>query len=210
VLVLMSMARAHVAAMLGDPTPREMDRLGWNPIKHVDPVGTLAVPAALALLHAPVFGWGKSLPIDERNFPRPRGDIAVVAVSGPLVALLIGSLSALALAAVAGPQGAGPEGALPGYLFDCLAALLITSCVLAIFNLLPIPGFAGGKIIEALLPRKAADEFATLGQYSLYILIALIVVMPMLSPQLDIFRAVVAPLAQAIAGFFLWGAGVGG
>ena len=208
--MLMSMARAHVADMLGDPTPRQLDRLGLNPLKHIDPVGTLAVPAALALIHAPVFGWGKSLPIDARNFPRPRTDMAVVAVSGPAVALLAGSIAAVALAAVAGPDGMGPMGGLSGYLFDCLAALLVTSCVLAVFNLLPIPGFAGGTIVQALLPHKAANDFAAMEQYSMYILIALIVVMPMLSPQLDIFRALVMPIAQAIAGFFLWGAGVGG
>lgn len=208
VLVLMSMARAHVASMLGDPTPRQMDRLGWNPIRHIDPVGTLAVPAALALIQAPVFGWGKSLPIDERNFPRPRTDMAVVALSGPVVALLIGAIAAVAVAAVAGPGGP-PEGGMPGYLFDCLLNLLLTSCMLAVFNLLPIPGFSGGKIVEALLPRKAAADFAAMSQYSLYILVALIVVMPMLSPQLDIFRALVAPFAQLIAQFFLWGAGAG-
>jgi Zn-dependent protease len=192
--------------MLGDPTPRRMDRLGWNPVKHIDPVGTLAVPAALALIHAPVFGWGKSLPIDEHNFPRPRSDMAVVALSGPLVALLVGAIAAVAIAAVVGPGGP-PEGGMPGYLFDCLFALLMTSCMLAVFNLLPIPGFSGGKIIEALLPHKAANDFAAMGAYSLYILVALIVVMPMLSPQFDIFRAVVVPFAQLIAQFFLWGAG---
>lgn len=209
VLVLMSMARAHVANMLGDPTPRQMDRLGFNPIKHIDPIGTLAIPAALALIQAPVFGWGKSLPIDERNFPRPRSDIAVVALSGPVVALLIGAIAAVLVAAVAVPGGA-PEGGVAGYLFDCLFALLVTSCVLAVFNLLPIPGFSGGKIVEAVLPRKAADEFAALGAYSLHILVALIVIMPLLSPRLDIFRAVVAPFAQLIVQFFLWGAGAGG
>ncbi len=208
VLVLMSMARAQVANMLGDPTPRAMDRLGWNPIKHIDPVGTLAVPAMLALIQAPVFGWGKSLPIDEQNFPRPRTDMAVVALSGPLVALLVGAIAAVAIGAVVGPQGA-PEGGVSGYLFDCLRNLLMTSCVLAVFNLLPIPGFSGGKIIEAMLPHKAANDFAAMGAYSLYILLALIVVMPMLSPQLDIFRAVVGPFALLIAQFFLWGAGVG-
>jgi Zn-dependent protease len=208
VLVLMSMARAQVANLLGDPTPGRMDRLGLNPLKHIDPVGTLAVPAALALIHAPVFGWGKSLPIDERHFPRPRIDSAIVAFSGPAVALLIGAIAAVAIAAVAGPEGAVSEGGVPGYLFDCLGALLVTACVLAIFNLLPIPGFAGGTILEALLPRNAADQFAALGVYSLQIMVALIVIMPMLSPQLDIFRALVSPIAQLIIQFFLWGAGV--
>jgi Zn-dependent protease len=210
VLVLMSMARAQVANLLGDPTPRQMGRLGLNPLNHIDPVGTLAVPAALALIHAPVFGWGKSLPIDERNFPRPRADSAVVALSGPAVALLVSAVAAVAIAAVAGPEGAMSEGGVPGYLFDCLGALLVTSCVLAVFNLLPIPGFSGGKILEALLPHKAAEQFAALGVYSLHILVALVVIMPMLSPQLDIFRALVMPIAQLIVQFFLWGAGIAG
>jgi Zn-dependent protease len=210
VLVLMSMARAHVADLLGDPTPRRMGRLGLNPLRHIDPIGTLAVPAMLALLQAPVFGWGKSLPIDDSHFPRPRADSAVVALSGPAVALLAGALSAVAIAAVGGPGGEIGGGVVLGYLFDCLTALLVTSCFLAVFNLLPIPGFSGGKILEVLLPRSVADQFAALSEYNLHIMVALIVIMPMLSPQLDIFRVLVAPIGALIVQFFLWGAGVTG
>jgi Zn-dependent protease len=208
VLVSMSIASAQVANLLGDPTPRERGQLSLNPIRHVDPVGTLAVPTMLALVGAPVIGWGKGLPIDSRNFSRPRGDSAVVALSGPMVCLLIGAFAAVGLAAVVGAVGDNPQAPLAGYGYDLLIRLLLTSCLLAIFNLLPIPGFDGGKIVEALLPRSLADQFAALGQYSLLILVALVVVMPMLSPQLDIIRQVVSPISQGIAQFFLWGAGL--
>lgn len=126
------------------------------------------------------------------------------------MALLIGAIAAVLIGTVAGPEGDVSASGVPGYLFDCLTALLMTSCVLAVFNLLPIPGFAGGTILEALLPKNAADQFAALGVYTLHIMVALIVIMPMLSPQLDIFRALVSPVAQLIIQFFLWGAGVAG
>lgn len=208
ILVLMSMASAHVAAMLGDPTPAERGQLSLNPARHIDPVGTLAIPAMLALIGAPVIGWGKGLPIDGRNFRHPRADSAVVALTGPVVCLFLGAIAAVGLAAFVAGMGQAPATPLLGYAYDLLVRLLLTSCLLAVFNLLPIPGFNGGKILEALLPRSIAQQFAGLGQYSLLILIALIMVMPMLSPQLDIIRQVVAPISQAIAQFFLWGAGL--
>lgn len=209
-LVLMSMASAYVANMLGDPTPRRLGMLTLNPVAHVDPVGTLAIPAMLALIGAPVFGWGKGLRIDGENFRHPRADSAVVAASGPAVALLLGAISAVLIAAFTGPAGELPTAPLALYLFDCLVRLLLTSCLLAVFNLLPIPGFSGGTIVEALLPRATAAKFAALGQYSLLILVALVVIMPMLSPQMDIIRQLIAPLSQAIAELFLWSAGAGG
>jgi len=207
-LVLMSMASAHVAAMLGDTTPAERGQLSFNPARHIDPVGTLAVPAMLALIGAPVIGWGKGTPINARNFRHPRADSAVVALSGPVVCLFLGAIAAVGLAGFVAAVGEDPATPLLGYAYDVLLRLLLTSCLLAVFNLLPIPGFDGGKIVEALLPRSLADQFAALGQYSLLILIALIMIMPMLSPQLDIIRQVVGPISQAIAQFFLWGAGL--
>ena len=194
--------------MLGDPTPARLGMLSFNPVRHVDPVGTLAIPSMLALIGAPVFGWGKAIPIHGENFRHPRADAAVVAVVGPLVAFLIAAIAAVAIAAMVDANGDGPVAALPGYLFDCLIRTLLTGCVLAIFNLLPIPGLDGGKIVEALLPRATAEKFASLGQYSLLILVALVVIMPMLSPQTDTARQVIRPLSPELARLFLWGAGV--
>jgi Zn-dependent protease len=207
-LVLMSMARAYVADMLGDPTPRRMGLLTVNPAAHVDPVGTLAIPAMLALIGAPVFGWGKGFMLDSDNYRRPRADAAVVAIIGPVVALLVAAIAAVLAAALYDSVSSGADVPVITYLFRFLIALVTTGCLLALFNLLPIPGFDGGKIVELLLPRDLAAKFAGLAQYSLLLLVALVVIMPMLSPELDIVRKVIAPMAMEIATTFLWGAGI--
>lgn len=209
-LVLMSMARAYVADMLGDPTPRERGMLSLNPVNHVDPVGTLAIPAMLMLLGGPAFGWGKGFMFDGANYRHPRADGAVVALIGPLVALLIAAIAAVGVAALVDTAQSGLDVPLVRYLYQLMLAMLLTGCMLAIFNLLPIPGFDGGKIVEAFLPRELGIKFAALSQYSLLILVALVAVMPMLSPQLDIIGQVIAPIAFEIARTFLWGAGVAG
>jgi Zn-dependent protease len=206
----MSMGRAQVAHMLGDPTPGRMGLLSLNPIDHIDPVGTLAVPAALALIGAPVFGWGKGFVIDDANFRRPRMDAAVVAVTGPVIALFVGALAAVAVGGLVSLIGDAPQDPLLAFLSDCLVATLMTGCLLAVFNLLPVPGFDGGRVVEAMLPRKWADEFGALRQYSLFVVVLLVVIMPMLSPALDIFGIVIVPIAHEIAKFFLWGAGLAG
>lgn len=207
-LVLMSMARAYVADMLDDPTPRRMGLLTLNPVAHVDPVGTLAIPAMLALIGAPVFGWGKGFAIDGDNYRRPRADGAVVALIGPLVALLVAAIAAVLAAALSDSVNSGASVPVISYLFSALIALLYTGCLLAIFNLLPIPGFDGGKLVELFLPRELAVKFAGLKQYSLLILVALVVIMPLLSPELDIVRKVIAPVAVEIARLLLWSAGL--
>jgi len=207
-LVLMSMARAYVADMLGDPTPRHLGLLTLNPTRHVDPVGTLAIPAMLALVGAPVFGWGKGFMLDGDNYRHPRADAAVVAIVGPAVALLAAAIAAALIGFSYDLVSGSSSGPLIEYCFRFLVALLGTGCLLALFNLLPIPGLDGGKVVEALLPRETAVKFASLSQYSLLILVALIVVMPMLSPQMDIIRQLLLPIANAISGTLLWAAGV--
>ncbi len=210
VIVLMSIASAWAASLLGDPTPAQDGRLSFNPAHHIDPVGTLAIPVMLALVGAPVFGWGKGKEIDSRWFRKPRLDSALVAFSGPLVCLFVGALAAVALAATVSAFGDDPPLAIAAYGNALLLALVQTSTLLAVFNLLPIPSFNGGRIVEALLPHKWADEFARMNQYGLLILIALVMILPLLSPQLDIIRRLVVPVSQAIALFFLWGAGLTG
>lgn len=208
VLVLMSMARAYVADMLGDPTPRRVGMLTVNPAAHIDPVGSIAIPAMLALLGAPVFGWGKGFPLDSENYRRPRMDAAVVAIIGPAVALLTAAIAAVLVASGADAVTSGANVPVLQYLYGLNFALVMSGCLLAIFNLLPIPGFDGGKIVEAMLPRETAIKFAGLAQYSMLILVALVVIMPMLSPELDIVGKVLGPLSLEIAKLFLWGAGV--
>lgn len=208
ILVLMSMARAYVADMLGDPTPLREGLLTVNPAAHVDPVGTLAIPAMLALVGAPVFGWGRGFRLDGENYRRPRMDAAVVAIIGPAVALLVAAIAAVLVAGAADAVNSGANVPVIAFLYRLNLALVLSGCLLAIFNLLPIPGFDGGKLVEALLPRETAIKFAGLSQYSLLILVGLVVIMPLLSPQLDIVRQLLAPMALEIADLFLWGAGV--
>jgi Zn-dependent protease len=201
------MLRAHVMHMLGDPAPAANGQLGFNPLPHLDLFGSVLLPMMLALAQLPVLGWGKGLAIDRSRFRNPQLDAALVALAGPLSFLFMGGLAAIAIALLVpvGTVDVPPGPSAVG--LDLLANFLIVCAVLAVFNLLPIPGLDGSRILEAILPRPLADRYAALDAYALPILIVLVVVMPLLSPELSLLRKVVAPLAQAIVGFFLWGAG---
>lgn len=174
------MAHAWTALRLGDPTAYHEGRVSMNPAVHVDPIGTILFPlismlAAAAGGSLPLIGWAKPVPFVVRNLSRPRRDVILIAIAGPISNLILATLVTVAIK-VALPLGwlsMGADGR-PGAAVEFLRMGLFTNLGLAVFNMIPIPPLDGGKVLSNLLPLRsglAFDEFA--GQYGFIVLYAL-------------------------------------
>ena len=199
-IVLHEIAHGWVANAFGDPTARRKGRLSINPLRHVDPVGTLALPLILAVAGAPIFGWAKPVPVVARRMRNPRLHMVLVALAGPGMNLLLAAVGALLLAALMIRPGSG--------LFWLFLALNLINFVainifLAVFNMLPIPPFDGGHVVEGLLPRAAARHYAKLRRYGFLLLFALLFLVPQVFPGADIVHRVVQPPVDWLTGAML-------
>jgi Zn-dependent protease len=200
-IVFHEVAHGWVARFLGDPTAAEQRRLSFNPIRHVDPVGTVVLPLGLAMAGAPVFGWAKPVPVDHRRLRDPRTGMMLVALAGPGMNILLAGVGAVGLGLLFGATGE-PIGA-ARFAADMLFSFIVVNVFLALFNLLPLPPFDGGHVVQGLLPRPLAAEYAKLARFGFPLMLILLVLLPMLSPSLNIVARIVAPPAEAVTGFFL-------
>jgi Zn-dependent protease len=147
-------AHGWVANKLGDPTARMLGRLTLNPIKHIDPVGTLLIPALLLLLGTPfLFGWAKPVPVTAQNFKKPRTGMAWVAAAGPASNLLM-ALIWVGVAWTAATFGGAVPYILPLYWMGIYG--VIANVGLGVLNLFPLPPLDGSKVLAGLLPARAA------------------------------------------------------
>ena len=184
-ITLHEVAHGWVARLYGDHTAAAMGRLSLNPVKHVDPVGTLLVPAMLLLLQTGfVFGWAKPVPVVMRNLNHPRRDMAKVALAGPAVNLLMALFWALTLKIAISTGG---QGMMQGLLYMSAAGILI-NLVLMVLNLFPIPPLDGSRVLNGLLPEALAGKVDRLEPYGMVIVVVLLatgvlgkVLMPLLS-----------------------------
>lgn len=164
-LVLHELAHAYVATWLGDPSPRADGRLSFNPIVHLDPLGT-AMFVITALISDFIFGWAKPVMVNPRHFRRPQVDMALVAVAGPATNLL------LALGCVAWLI----HGSVDGTLRDVVIRAFEVNVVLGVFNLIPIPPLDGSRIVAAVMPRALHARWSQLDQVGMIALFAIIFV----------------------------------
>ena len=171
-IVFHEVAHGWTALALGDPTAKEQRRLSLNPIRHVDPVGTVIVPGALALFGGPVFGWAKPVPVRQDRLDNPRYGMMAVAAAGPASNLVMALIAAVALGLIAATLTT-PPGAVLTWVLTGLNYFILINIFLALFNLLPIPPFDGSHIVQGLLPRSVAAQYAKLQQVGMFLLIAL-------------------------------------
>jgi Zn-dependent protease len=169
-ITLHEVAHGWAARALGDRTAEMLGRLSLNPIKHIDPMGTVVVPMLMLVLGGFLFGWAKPVPVGVRNFKHPRRDMALVAIAGPLsnlaMAVAWGLLAKIAISM--NPE----EGIWLGLLLMARAGIVI-NLVLMVLNLIPLPPLDGGRVLTGLLPEAQARVMDRVEPYGLVILIVL-------------------------------------
>ena len=174
-ITLHESAHGWAAGRLGDPTATMLGRVTINPIPHIDPIGTIAVPGALLLMSALtgggglLFGWAKPVPINPRYFRNPLKAMTITAAAGPLSNLLQMIFWALLLKALAA------VGFYDKFVISVCAAGISVNLMLMAFNLIPIPPLDGGRIVRGLLPRQAGMAFDKIEPYGFMILLVLVV-----------------------------------
>ena len=172
-IILHEVAHGWVADKLGDDTARWMGRLTLNPIKHIDPVGTVLVPLMLLIVGSPIlFGYAKPVPINFRKLRHPKTDMVWVALAGPVTNLLLALVSTGILAWMASLPASMSEIAVP-IASMCQASILI-NLVLAFFNLIPLPPLDGGRVAVGLLPGRLAYSLSRVEPYGFMIIIVLL------------------------------------
>lgn len=183
-------AHGFVARRLGDRTAQMMGRLTLNPLKHIDPVGTVLVPLAMLLLPGGfLFGWAKPVPIGYNNLGNPKRDMAIVAAAGPLSNLLMAAGWALLLRLSVELLHTLPWAAQP--LFFMAQAGIAINLILMILNLVPIPPLDGGRVLTGLLPARQAAALGAIEPYGLIIVLALLlsgVLWRILQPVIQLFN----------------------
>lgn len=202
-IVFHEVAHGLTAKMLGDPTADRLGRLSLNPLKHVDPVGTLLVPGFLALMSAPVFGWAKPVPVRKDRLDNPRYGMMAVAAAGPGTNFLLAGIGAILLGLVvpAGAQVIAGDGAFPmlagpdgvyHLLSSGLFFFILINLFLGVFNLLPIPPFDGSHIVEGLLPRRYVHFYERLRPFGMLLFIGLIA-LTWFAPELGVLENTIGP-----------------
>ncbi|MDJ0389805.1 site-2 protease family protein [Roseomonas sp. E05] len=214
-ITLHEAAHGYAALALGDDTAQRAGRLSLNPLRHVDPVGTVLLPGILLLVQLltigrveAMFGWAKPVPVDVRRLRDPRSGMALVAAAGPAMNVFLAWCAAMLAHPLESLGGTLPPEAMAlGIRFVILS--ILANLLLGLFNLLPVPPLDGGRILVGLLPAPLAMQVARLERGGLLIVLLLIFVLPRISPSLDLLGWLVELVTGPGFNLILWLAGHG-
>jgi Zn-dependent protease len=198
-ITLHEAAHGFVAWWLGDPTAKQAGRVTLNPLRHIDPMGTVVLPAMLLLVKAPfLFGWAKPVPVDFYNLPSPRRDMAVVAAAGPGINLVQAYIALLLfhLLPIFGQT-------VDEWVAQNLQNAIQINLILCVFNMLPLPPLDGGRVAVGLLPLTLARPLARLERYGMVLLLILLLAVPLALSQFGIdwnpLFSVITPVVNWLA-----------
>lgn len=176
-------AHGWVANKLGDPTAHDLGRVTFNPLKHIHPIGTIALPAAMLLLSGGkmLFGFAKPVPVDFRRLNRPRRDMVLVAAAGPGINLALAIVAAISLHTLDLFTGAFQE-----WVAWNLGNAIYINILLAVFNMIPLPPLDGGRVAVGILPWSLARRLARLERFGIPILLAVLFLLPMIGDNIGV------------------------
>ena len=193
-------AHGFVAHHFGDNTAWDRGRVSFNPLKHIDPFGTLILPAVLLFSHSPfLFGYAKPVPVNFRALRHPRIDMVWVALAGPATNIVLAWCAAAAFHLLAYAPADAAQ-----WIADNLQNALVINVVLAIFNMLPIPPLDGGRVAVGLLPDALAVPLSRLEPYGMLILIGFLILLPLLGSQLGLNLDVISAILRTATGYVIW------
>lgn len=198
-IVFHEVAHGLVARAFGDTTASERGRLSLNPIRHIDPVGTIILPMLLALASAPIFGWAKPVPVVAARMRNPRWNMVLVALAGPAMNLLLALTATIIFGGILRVTGFD-GGIAMQFLVENLRNFLVINVMLAVFNLLPLPPFDGGHVVQGLLPRPLAMRYARLAKFGMIIPLVLFVALPMIAPEANLLARLIGPPVELVLG----------
>ena len=192
-------AHGYVAYLLGDSTAWRQGRVNFNPLKHIDPVGTVLLPTILLIMHSPfLFGYAKPVPVNFRALRHPRIDMVWVALAGPATNIALALIAAAAFHLLPFAPDNSAQ-----WIADNLKNALVINVVLAVFNMLPIPPLDGGRVAVGLLPNVLAVPLSRLEPFGMLILIGFLILLPLVGAQLGLNLDVISAILRTVTGYVI-------